>query len=53
MAELTNESAQKANNLPMLSEMLTKFEGKAPFTMPQNRNYKLTSQVSSFVESTL
>lgn len=30
MAELTNESAQKANNLPMLSEMLTKLEGKAP-----------------------
>ena len=30
MAELTNESAQKANNLPMLSEMLTKLEGKTP-----------------------
>jgi hypothetical protein len=30
MAELTNESAQKANKLPMLSEMLTKLEGKAP-----------------------
>lgn len=30
MAELTNESAKKANNLPMLSEMLTKLEGKAP-----------------------
>lgn len=30
MAELTNESARKANNLPMLSEMLTKLEGKAP-----------------------
>lgn len=29
MAELTNESAQKANKLPMLSEMLTKLEGKA------------------------
>ncbi|WP_257173738.1 hypothetical protein [Colwellia sp. M166] len=30
MTELTNESAKKANNLPMLSEMLTKLEGKAP-----------------------
>ena len=30
MAELTNETAQKANKLPMLSEMLTKLEGKAP-----------------------
>lgn len=30
MAELTNESAQKANKLPMLSEMLTKLDGKAP-----------------------
>lgn len=30
MAELTNESAQKANKLTMLSEMLTKLEGKAP-----------------------
>ena len=30
MAELTNESAQRANKLPMLSEMLTKLEGKAP-----------------------
>lgn len=30
MAELTNESAHKANKLPMLSEMLTKLEGKAP-----------------------
>ncbi len=30
MAELTNESAQKANKLPMLSEMLSKLEGKAP-----------------------
>lgn len=30
MAELTNETAQKANKLPMLSEMLTKLEGKVP-----------------------
>ncbi len=30
MCELTSESASKANNLPMLSEMLTKLEGKAP-----------------------
>ena len=30
MCELTSESASKANNLPMLSEMLAKLEGKAP-----------------------
>ena len=30
MSELTQESAAKANKLPMLSEMLKKLEGKAP-----------------------
>src|SRR5690606_34353467 len=30
MCELTNESAEKANKLPMLSEMLKSLEGKAP-----------------------
>lgn len=30
MASLTNESAKRANKLPMLSEMLKKLEGKAP-----------------------
>ena len=30
MCELTSESASKANNLPMLNEMLTKLDGKAP-----------------------
>lgn len=30
MCELTSESASKANNLPMLSEMLAKLEGNAP-----------------------
>lgn len=30
MCELTSESANKANKLPMLSEMLEKLEGKAP-----------------------
>lgn len=30
MAELTSESAHRANKLPLLSEMLTKLEGKAP-----------------------
>ena len=30
MCELTAESANKANNLPLLSEMLAKLEGKAP-----------------------
>ena len=30
MCELTSDSASKANNLPMLSEMLSKLEGKAP-----------------------
>ena len=29
-SELTSESAHKANNLPMLTEMLNKLEGKAP-----------------------
>jgi len=29
-AELTDESARKANQLPMLGEMLTKLKGKAP-----------------------
>lgn len=28
--ELTNDSARRANNLPMLGEMLKKLEGKAP-----------------------
>ena len=30
MAELTHESANKANNIPMLAEMLDKLNGKAP-----------------------
>jgi hypothetical protein len=30
MADLTNESAKRADRLPMLSEMLKKLEGKAP-----------------------
>ena len=30
MAELNSDPAAKANSLPMLSEMLTKMEGKAP-----------------------
>ena len=30
MCELTADSANKANNLPMLSEMLAKLDGKAP-----------------------
>lgn len=30
MAELTSESAHRANKTPLLSEMLTKLEGKAP-----------------------
>lgn len=30
MKELTDDSARKANNLPMLSEMIKKLEGKAP-----------------------
>lgn len=30
MSELTNETAKKANRLPMLSEMLKKLDGKAP-----------------------
>jgi hypothetical protein len=30
MCELTTDSANKANNLPMLSEMLAKLDGKAP-----------------------
>jgi hypothetical protein len=30
MSELTTESAQKANSIPMLKEMLERLEGKAP-----------------------
>lgn len=30
MSELTNDSARKANKVPLLSEMLNKLEGKAP-----------------------
>jgi len=30
MCELTSESASRANNLPLLSEMLSKLDGKAP-----------------------
>lgn len=30
MCELTSESASRANNLPLLSEMLAKLDGKAP-----------------------
>ncbi len=30
MAELTHESANRANNIPMLTEMLDKLNGKAP-----------------------
>ncbi len=30
MAELTNENSKRAEKLPMMSEMLSKLEGKAP-----------------------
>ncbi len=52
MADLTNESAKRANKIPMLSEMLKNLEGKAPqVAMDQLLEFKQYSwkPLSSYV----